>query len=48
MRHYDENQKDVINRRNGQGPKHLKFFLFLKKMRPKPKGQAQESTSPKA
>ena len=26
---YDENQKDVINRRNGQGPKHLKFFLLV-------------------
>jgi len=25
----DENQKDVINRRNGQGPKHLKFFLLF-------------------
>jgi len=25
----DENQKDVINRRNGQGPKHLKFFLLV-------------------
>ena len=27
--HGDENQKDVINRRNGQGPKHLKFFLLV-------------------
>ena len=25
----DENQKDVIDRRNGQGPKHLKFFLLV-------------------
>jgi len=25
----DENQNDVINRRNGQGPKHLKFFLLV-------------------
>jgi len=25
----DENQKDAINRRNGQGPKHLKFFLLV-------------------
>jgi len=32
----DENKKDVINRRNGQGhrrngqgPKHLKFFLLV-------------------
>jgi len=23
------NQIDVINRRNGQGPKHLKFFLLI-------------------
>ena len=23
-----EANKDLINRRNGQGPKHLKFFLF--------------------
>jgi len=28
-RAYDENQNDVINRRNGQGPKHLKFFLLV-------------------
>jgi len=28
-RHVDENQKDVINRRNGQGSKHLKFFLLV-------------------
>jgi len=26
---YDENQKDIINRRKGQGPKHLKFFLLV-------------------
>jgi len=25
----DENKKDFINRRNGQGPKHLKFFLLV-------------------
>jgi len=25
----DENKKNVINRRNGQGPKHLKFFLLV-------------------
>ena len=25
----DENKKDVINRRNGQGPEHLKFFLLI-------------------
>jgi len=25
----DENQKDVVNRKNGQGPKHLKFFLLV-------------------
>jgi len=26
---YDENQKDVVNRKNGQGPNHLKFFLLV-------------------
>ena len=26
---YDENPNDAINRRNGQGPKHLKFFLLV-------------------
>jgi len=26
---YDENKKDVINRRNGQMPKHLKLFLLV-------------------
>jgi len=25
----DANQIDVINRRNGQDPKHLKFFLLV-------------------
>jgi len=25
----DENQKDVVNRKNGQGSKHLKFFLLV-------------------
>jgi len=25
----DENQKDVVNRKNGQGPNHLKFFLLV-------------------
>ena len=34
----DENQKDVINRRNEQGPKHLKFFLLVFS---KDKAQAQ-------
>jgi len=30
--------KDAINRRNGQGPKHLKFFLLVfLTWRPKPK-----------
>jgi len=29
--------KDAINRRNGQGPKHLKFFLLvILIMRPSP------------
>jgi len=40
---YDENQKDVMNRRNGQGPKHLKFFLLVFA---KYEAQAQESSSP--
>jgi len=25
----DENQKDVVNGKNGQGPNHLKFFLLV-------------------
>jgi len=25
----DENKKDVVNRKNGQGPNHLKFFLLV-------------------
>jgi len=25
----DENKKDAINRRNGQGPKHLKFLILV-------------------
>ena len=25
----DENEKDVVNRNNGQGPNHLKFFLLV-------------------
>jgi len=30
--------KEAINRRNGQGPKHLKFFLLVfLTWRPKPK-----------
>ena len=30
--------KDAINRRNGQGPQHLKFFLLVFLiLRPKPK-----------
>jgi len=37
---YDENQKDAINRRNGQGPKHLKFFLLVFS---KDEAQAQEA-----
>jgi len=36
----DENKKDVINRRNGQGPKHLKFFLLVFS---KDEAQAQEA-----
>jgi len=35
----DENLKDAINRRNGQGPKHLKFFLLVFS---KDEAQAQE------
>jgi len=26
---HDENKKDVVNRKNGQGPNHLKFFLLV-------------------
>ena len=38
---YDENHKDHINRRNGQGPKYLKFFFLVFLIgRPKPKAQA--------
>jgi len=35
----DENPKDAINRRNEQGPKHLKFFLlvFFKRWGPSPR-----------
>jgi len=40
----DENKKDVFNRRNGQGPKHLKFFLLVFA---KDEAQAQEDPSPK-
>ena len=40
---HDENQKDVINRRNGQGPKHLKFFLLVFS---KDDAQAQEAPRP--
>jgi len=38
--HTDENIKDSINRRNGQGPKYLKFFLLVyggPSPKPKPK-----------
>jgi len=28
-RHFDANQIDVINRRNGKGLKHLKLFLLV-------------------
>jgi len=38
----DENQKDVVNGKNGQGPNHLKFFLLVFS---KDEAQAQ-STSP--
>jgi len=41
---YDENQIDVINRRNGQGPKHLKFFLLVFS---KDEAQAQEAQAQK-
>ena len=37
----DENKKNAINRRNGQGPKYLKFFLLVFLIwSPKPKAQA--------
>jgi len=53
----DENQKDVINRRNGQGPKHLKFFLLVfskdeaqaqspSPRRPKPKKPKKPKSKP--
>jgi len=44
----DENQKDVIHRRNGQGPKHLKFFLlvFAKDEAQAQEGPSQRSPSP--
>ena len=40
--------KYLINRRNGQGPKHLKFFLlvFSKDEAQAQEGQAQEAQSP--
>jgi len=40
---YDENKKDVVNRKNGQGPNHLKFFLLVFS---KDEAQAQEGPSP--
>ena len=43
LEEYDENQKDVVNRKNGQGPNHLKFFLLVFS---KDEAQAQ-SPSPK-
>jgi len=43
-RNVDENKKDVLNRKNGQGPNHLKFFLLVFS---KDEAQAQ-SPSPKA
>jgi len=37
----DENKKDVINKRNGQELKYLKFFLLVFLIwRPKPKAQS--------
>jgi len=43
----DDNKKDTINRRNGQGPKYLKFFLLVLLIwRPKPKAQSQNPRSP--
>ena len=43
----DENQKDVINRQNGQGPKHLKFFLLVF-AKDEAQAQAQEGPSPRS
>jgi len=40
----DENQKDVVNRKNVQGPNHLKFFLLVFS---KDEAQAQEGPSPR-
>jgi len=38
--HLKKASKDLINRRNGQGPKHLKFFLLVFS---KDEAQAQEA-----
>jgi len=44
---YDENKKDAINRRNGQGPKYLKFFLLVFLIwRPKPKPKKAKPRRP--
>ena len=40
--------KDVINRRNGQGPQHLKFFLLVFLIwRPKPNKSPRSNWGPK-
>jgi len=44
---FDENQKDVVNRKNGQGPKHLKFFLLVFP-KDEAQAQAQEGPSPRS
>jgi len=45
----DENKKDVINRRNGQGPKYLKFFLLVFLIwRPKPKPNPKKAKAQEA
>jgi len=41
---YDENQKNVVNRKNGQGPNHLKFLLLVFS---KDEAQAQEAQTQK-
>ena len=43
LEEYDENQKDIVNRKNGQGPNHLMFFLLVFS---KDEAQAQSPTSP--
>jgi len=45
LRNHDENKKDVVNRKNGQGSNHLKFFLLVFS-KDEAQAQAQEGQSP--